>query len=154
MEFSEVERRRIALALLLTGGLLIVLAASDTGPLFDDPPTEEDRVQATVERFQAAGAEGDFGTYCELLTPAAQERVRSNAARLLEEAGRLPCDEILSAAADTFAGQTTRIREVSVSGVQARVEADVRTPGTPGIEARTMYLVRDDRGGWLVSDPG
>ena len=47
-----------------------------------------------------------------------------------------------------------RIRDVSVIGPQARVEADVKIPDTPGVESRTMFLERDDAGQWRVSDPG
>lgn len=154
MELTQVERRRVALALLLLGGLLAALAATDSGPLFDDPPTEADKVRATVEQFQAAAAEGDFETYCTLLTQSARDRVRAGAAQLLEEAGQLSCADILSAAADRFAGQTTRIRDVRVADVLAVVEATVRTPGTPGVEARAISLERDAEGNWRVSDPG
>jgi hypothetical protein len=140
--------------LLLIGVLLAVLAATDTGPLFDDPPTEKERVRATVESFQSAAAEGDFETYCELLTPSARELVRANAARLLEEAGQLPCEEILAAAEDSFAGQRTRIREVIVSGRGALVEASVRTPTSSEVEGRTITLERDEEGNWRVTDPG
>ena len=77
-----------------------------------------------------------------------------NAARLLEEAGRLKCEEILAVAKDEFAGVSVRIRDVSVSGGQARVEANVKLADTPGVESRTMFLERDDTGQWRVSDPG
>ncbi len=151
---SDIARRRIAAVLLILGIALAALAITDTGPLFDDPPTEEERVQEVVERFYAAAAAGDFASYCTLLTSAARDRVRANAARLLEEAGRLKCEEILAVAAEEFAGTTVRIREVSVSGVQARVEANVRVPDTPGVQARTMFLDRDESGQWRIADPG
>ena len=150
---SDIARRRIAALLLGAVVVVVALAAADVGP-FSNPPTQEDRVQATVEEFYAAAAEGDFATYCALLTPGARDRVRANAARLLEEAGRLSCDEILSVAEESFAGITARIREVSVSGIRARVEANVKVPGTPGVESRTMFLDQADDGSWRVSDPG
>jgi hypothetical protein len=150
---DEIQRRRIAALLLIAGIAVAVLAIADVGP-FSNPPTAEDRVQETVEEFYAAQGAGDFETYCGLLTASARDRVRANAARLLEEAGRLSCQEILSAAPeDTFAGISARIREVSVSGIQARVEANVKLPGTPGVESRTMFLDQED-GEWRISDPG
>jgi hypothetical protein len=150
---SDIARRRIAALLLLAGIVVAVLAILDVGP-FDDPPTPEDRVQETVEEFYAAAADRDFERYCGLLTAGARDQLRANAARLIEEAGRLSCQEILSAAPEeTFAGITAKIREVSVSGIRARVEANVRREGVPGLESRTMFLDQED-GVWRVSDPG
>ena len=57
-------------------------------------------------------------------------------------------------AKEEFAGIESRIREVSVSGIEARVETNVKRPKTPGVEARTMFLEQDDSGQWRVSDPG
>jgi hypothetical protein len=151
---SDIARRRIAALLLIAGVAVAALAITDTGPLFDDPPTEEERAQDAVEAFYAAAAEGDFATYCELLTPAARDQVRVNAARLLEEAGQLKCEEILAVAEEEFAGVTVRIRDVSVVGIQARVEANVKLPDMPGVDSRTMFLERDESGRWRVSDPG
>jgi hypothetical protein len=150
---TDIARRRIAAVLLIVGIAIAVLAITDTWP-FDDPPTEEERVEEVVEALYASAATGDFGTYCSLLTPAAREQVRVNAARLLEEAGQLKCDQILAVAREQFAGAEVRIRDVSVSGIQARVEANVKLPGTPGVEPRTMFLQQDDAGAWRISDPG
>jgi len=151
---SDTARRRIAAVLLVVGIGVAVLAITDTAPLFDDPPTEEERAREAVERFYGAAAAGDFIAYCSLLTPAARDRVKANAARLLEEAGSLKCEEILAVAEEQFAGVTVRIREVSVSGIQARVEANVRFAGSPAVESRTMFLEQDDAGNWRISDPG
>jgi hypothetical protein len=151
---SEIARRRIAALLLIAGIAVAVLAITDTWP-FDDPPTEEERVQDTVESFYAAGADGDFAEYCALLTPAARDRVRVNAARLLEEAGQLRCEEILAVAAEEeFKGVSIRVREVSVSGIQARAEVNVKVAGRAGVEPRTMLLEQNEAGEWRVSDPG
>jgi hypothetical protein len=150
---SDITRRRIAAILLVAGIALAVLAITDTWP-FADPPTEEERAQDAVEELYAAAADGDFATYCELLTPAARDRVRVNAARLLEEAGQLKCEEILAVAKEEFAGLSVKIRDVSVSGAQARVEADVKLRDTPGVDSRTMFLEQDNSGTWRVSDPG
>ena len=81
--------------------MVAVLAITDTWP-FDDAPTEEELAQEAVESFYAAAADGDFATYCSLLTPGARDRVRVNAARLLEEAGQLKCEEILAVAEEEF----------------------------------------------------
>ena len=150
---SDIARRRIAAVLLVAGIAVAVLAITDTWP-FDDPPTPEERVQQVVEDFYAAAGDGDFVTYCALLTPAARDGVRVNAARLLEEAGQLKCHEILEAGAEAFVGETARIRDVSVSGIQARVEANVKDENQPGIESRTMFLEQNEAGVWRVSDPG
>ena len=150
---SDIARRRIAAVLLLACVALAALAITDTWP-FDDPPTEEERAQEAVETFYDAAAEGDFATYCALLTSSARDRVRVNAARLLEEAGQLKCEEILAVAEEEFAGLSVRIRDVSVSGVQARVEANVKLADTPGVDSRTMILEKDDEGAWRISDPG
>jgi hypothetical protein len=150
---SEVARRRIAALLLVAGIVVAVLAIADTGP-FEDPPTEEERVEATVEDFYAAATAGEFERYCSLLTQGARELVQRNAARLIEEAGRLSCKDIISVAAKSFEGLKLRIREVSVSGIRARVEADLKRPNVPGIESRTLYLERLDSGDWRITDPG
>ena len=152
---SDVARRRIAALLLLAGIVVAVFAATDTGPLFDNPPTEEARVQETVEMFFGAAAEGDFEGYCALLTETARNLVRASAARLVQEGGRLSCAEILSIGEEAFAGATVRIREVSVSGNRARVEANLKRPGTPGVEPRTLILEQEQLGGeWRFADAG
>ena len=61
-------RPQSALAvLLIAGAAVIALAVYDVGP-FSNPPTREDQVQETVERFFGAAGEGDFATFCGLLT--------------------------------------------------------------------------------------
>ena len=154
MYLSEVARRRIAALLLVVGIAFTVLAITDTAPLFDDPPTEEEQVQDAVETFYAAAIDGDFEAYCGLLTQSARELVQRNAARLIEEAGRLSCQDIVSVAAKSFEGLNVRIREVSIQGIRARVEADLKRPGEAGVESRTLYLEQLDAGEWRISDPG
>ena len=148
---SDVARRRIAALLLLAGLAVAVLAVTDTGT-FSDPPTEEERVQTAAERFYEAAAEGDFETYCSLLTESARSRVQENAARLLEQAGELPCVEIVAIAEETYADAELRVHEVSVSGPSARVEADLKPQGGP-VESLTIIL-EEQEDTWLVSDPG
>ena len=153
-QLSDVTRRRIAALLLVAGVLIAVLALTDTGP-FDDPPTSEEVVADTVSDLYRAAADGDFETYCSLLTARARELVRINAARLAEEGESLGgCPEILGLAEELFAGGSLRIREVSVSGNRARVEANLRLPDTPGVQPRTVYLERNAAGEWRVYDPG
>lgn len=153
MILSDITRRRIAALLLIAGIAVAALAITDTWP-FDDPPTEDERVQDTVESFYAAGAHGDFAEYCALLTPAARDRVRVNAARLLEEAGQLRCEGILAVAEEEFKGVSIRVREISVSGIQARAEVNVKVAGRAGVEPRTVLLEQNEAGEWRVSDPG
>ena len=150
---TEVTRRRIAAILLVIGIVIAVLALEDVW-IFEDPPTEEDRVRATVEELYGAAMDGDFDRYCALLTKGARERVQTNAARLIEEAGRLSCEDIISVAKASFEGLRIRIVEVSVSGIQARVEVNLKRAGNPDVESRTLYLERLDSDEWHVSDPG
>lgn len=152
---SDIARRRIAALLLAAAIAAGILALTDTGP-FDDPATPEEEVQATVERFYAAAAEGDFDTYCSLLTNRARELVRINAARLAAAAGGDlgGCQDILGLAEDVFKGGELKIRQVSVSGNRARVEANYRQAETTGLQAKTIYLELDKAEEWRISDPG
>ena len=133
--------------------MVAVLTIADLGP-FSDPPTEEERVSETVERFFAAGAQGEFDDYCALLTDAARTTVEENATRLLGGNMELACPAVLAAVPEAFAGLSARIREVAVSGPRARVEANVKTKNTQGVEARTILLDQEPDGTWLISDPG
>lgn len=109
----------------------------------------------TVERLYAAASGGDFDAYCALLTERARELVRINAARLTRDGRDLGgCEGILELAGASLLGGKLRIREVSVSGNRARVEANLRLPEAGGVQARTIYLELDDAGEWRVSDPG
>ena len=153
MQLSEATRRRIA-ALLLVAALVVgVLAILDVGP-FSDPPTPEEEVRATVERLYAAASAGDFETYCGLLTERARELVRVNAARLTRGKDLGGCEEILERFGSSLLGGELRIRQVSVSGNRARVEANLRLPETKGAEARTIQLELDEQGDWRGSEPG
>ena len=155
-ELSDVTRRRIAAVLLVVGIALAALAITDTGPLFDDPPTEEERVADAVDALYAAAAAGDFKAYCAGLTTRARDVIRANAARLVASGDALKCDEILDSVGgkEAFAGSSIRIREVSVSGNRARVEANLKREGTAGVEPRTILLEKTETGDWKVSDPG
>jgi hypothetical protein len=149
---SDVLRRRIAAGLLVLGIVIGVLAIRDVGPLFDDPPTEEERVAATVERFFAAAASGDSRTFCGLLTADAREELRVATAQRLQINEPPPCTEILEVLAPLFAGSAVTIRDVSVSGNRARVEAAYRLRGG-AVEPRTVLLLAEN-GEWRISDPG
>lgn len=149
---SDVVRRRIAALLLLAAIAVAALAIADAGP-FEDPPTIEEEAQAAVERLFAAAAEGDFEAYCDLLTGHARRLVRVNAARLLRKEDVGGCPTILSAFGEALEGGTLRVRQVSVSGEQARAEVDYRVPGGRGPQPRTVFLQLVD-GAWRVNDPG
>jgi hypothetical protein len=153
-ELSDVTRRRIAAVLLAVCVAVAALAITDTGP-FSDPPTEEERVADAVDALFGAAADGDFAAYCDALTPRARDVIRANAARLVEAGDVLKCEDILGVAGKkAFAGVDVRIRDVSVSGNRARVEANLKRPETSGIEPRTILLERSEAGEWKVSDPG
>jgi hypothetical protein len=148
---SEIVRRRVAALLLIAAVAVAALAITDTGP-FEDPPTEEERVEDAVQEFFAAAAAGDSRTFCALLTDQARQALRVSTAQRLQ-IDQLPgCGQILDALADAFEGSTIEIRFVSVSGHQARVEARYRVSGA-GAEPRTVLLLSEN-GEWKVSDPG
>lgn len=149
---SDLARRRIAALVLVAGIVVVGLAIADLGP-FADPPTAEDRVASTVEDFFGAASEGDFRTFCGLLTPHARARLRRNAARLAAGDGERGCARTLALTlGETLQGSRYAVHEVSVSGPRARVEARFRSPEAQP-ELRTVYLNEID-GEWLVDDPG
>jgi len=148
---SDVLRRRIAVALLLAGVLVAVLAIEDVGP-FDDPPTAEDRARAAAEDFFAAAAEGDSERFCDLLTADAREALRVSTAQRLQTDELPACPKILDVLAPAFANSSLSVRYVNVSGERARVEARYRVGGS-GAQPRTVLLELED-GKWHVSDPG
>ena len=80
--------------------------------------------------------------------------VRVNAARLTRGKDLGGCEEILERFGSSLLGGELRIRQVSVSGNRARVEANLRLPETKGAEARTIQLELDEQGDWRVSEPG
>jgi hypothetical protein len=148
---SDALRRRIAAALLVAGVVVAVLAIEDVGP-FSDPETEEERVQATVEEFFGAAAEGDSKTFCRLLTSDAREALRVSTAQRLRSDELPECTRILDVLAPAFADSELGVRFVSVSGNRARVEARYRLAGS-GAQPRTILLLSED-GEWRISDPG
>jgi hypothetical protein len=151
-DMSDLARRRTAALLLVAGILVAVLAIADLGP-FRDRPTTEDHVAAAVDEFFGAAAEGDFKVFCGLLTADARATLRRNAARLTGEDADRGCAQTLGATVgEALEGSRHSIREVSVSGPRARVEARFRPPEAQP-ELRTVYLNQID-GEWLVDDPG
>jgi hypothetical protein len=151
MALSDVTRRRIAALLLVVGTVLVVMALADLGP-FDDPATEEERAQEAVEEFFGAAASGDSREFCALLTEQARTDLRTNTARQIQAEEIPSCREILDALEGAFAGSEITVRQVSVSGHQARVEARYN-PAEGGARPRTILLLQE-RGEWRISDPG
>jgi hypothetical protein len=154
--FSDVARRRIAAAILVVGIVLAVLAITDTA-FFEDPPTQEEEVEAAVVDFFEATAEQDFERACELVTKGAQDAMRRAAARALGATDqRLQCSAITeSVIGESFADVTVRVRQgTSVSGNRARAEAALKPKGEPSTY-RTILLELDENGSdWLISDFG
>ena len=148
---SDTLRRRIAALLLVAVIVVAVLAIEDVGP-FSDPETEEERVQATVEEFFGAAAEGESKTFCDLLTADAREALRVSTAQRLQSDELPECTRILDVLAPAFADSQLDVRFVSVSGNRARVEARYRLAGS-GAQPRTVLLLSED-GEWRISDPG
>jgi Domain of unknown function (DUF4878) len=150
---DPVIRRRIAAILLVAGVVLAVLAIGDLGP-FSDPPTEEERAQATVVSFFGAASDGDFKKFCDLLTKDARRGIEARAAGIATQEGLKGCEEILNLLAKKqFAGSEALVTDVSISGPRARAEVNLKLKGERGHEQRTVLLDQVD-GEWLVSDPG
>src|SRR5215218_1104152 len=130
---SEATRRRIAALILVVGIAVAVLAITDLGP-FSDPPSQAERAQSAVERFFAAAQDRDFKSACGQLTGEEQRVVEQRAGSVAAQKGLRGCDEILR----EFLGDqlaVTRIAkmvDVRVSGNQAVVEANLRSPGVKG----------------------
>jgi hypothetical protein len=149
---SEVARRRIAAALLALVALIVVMAATDSGP-FSDPPTPQEEVRSVIDEFYGAASDGDFKAYCALLTKQAQERVRANAARLAGNGEVGACTDILDQYGKPLEDGKLRVTQVSVSGNRARVQVNYATPMTKGPQPHTV-LLEEDPAGWRVYDPG
>jgi Domain of unknown function (DUF4878) len=147
---SEYARRRIAALLLMVGVVVAGLAMTDLGP-FEDPATPEEQMSGAAEDFYGAAAEGDFKGFWALLTEQARAQLGANAAQLLGE--EQPCAKALDAGlGEVLLGATIEVRDVSISGPQARVEARLKPPDGEA-QLRTV-LLRETEGEWLVSDPG
>jgi Domain of unknown function (DUF4878) len=148
---DEVVRRRIAAVLLVAGIILGVLAIADLGP-FDDPPTEEERAQETVEDFFAAAGEGDFKQFCSMLSDTAVTRIEQESAAIARQQDLKGCRELVGArVGDNFDGVSVIVKQVSVSGPRARVEANLKSSGEPGHDPLTVDLEQVD-GDWLVNE--
>jgi hypothetical protein len=148
---SDVVRRRVAALLLVLGIVIAALAIADVGP-FDDPPTEEERVQAAVEEFFDAAGRGDSKKFCAMLTDQARQDLRISTAQRLQSNELPECEKILDALAAAFKGSQFTVRTVNVSGNQARVEGRYKV-GDERPAPRTVLLleVNDE---WRISDPG
>ena len=150
---SDVARRRIAAVVLVVVAIVAILAITDTA-IFEDPPTDEERVGPTVREFFAAAAEGDFERDCELLSDEAQRTVRISGARAIGDGTKPSCaDSLESVLGDSFADISVKVRSANISGNRARVEAALKPEGEPST-FRTILLETADGGGWLISDFG
>jgi hypothetical protein len=151
---SEAARRRIAAVILVAGLAIAALAIADVGP-FSNPSTEEERAQDAVERFFGAAQDHDFKTACAQLTAEEQQTIEQRAATVATQKGLEGCDQILKAfLGDQLAGtRITKVIDVRVSGNQAVMDANIRTPGSKGTKAATfhMFLIRDE---WKIDDFG
>jgi len=148
---SDVVRRRLAALLLIAGIAVAALAIADVGP-FEDPPTEEENVEAAVESFFGAAADGDAKTFCGLLTNQAREALRVNTAQRLQINELPECEQILEALSEAFVDSEFTVRQVSVSGNRARVEGRYKL-AEGGPQPRTVLMLQEE-GEWKVSDPG
>jgi hypothetical protein len=151
---SEAARRRIAAVILIAGIAVVALAILDVGP-FSDPPTEEERAQGAVERFFAAAEDHDFKSACAQLTTEQQRLIEQRAASVAAREGLKGCDEILRAfLGHQLAGtRIVKVIDVRVSGNQAVMDANIRTPGSKGTRSATFHLFLI-RGEWKIDDFG
>lgn len=147
---SDVLRRRIAALLLIAGLAVGALAIADVGP-FEDPPTEEERVEAVVADFFARAAAGDGEGFCALMTRDARRALEVNTAQQLRLDEAPSCAAVLTLLRTVFEDSSAEINQVSVSGPQARAEVQLKLKGA-GAEPRTI-LLSEEKGEWLVSDP-
>lgn len=147
---SDVARRRIAALLLIAGIAVAVLAIADAGP-FDDPPTEEERVEAVVEDYFASAVDGEGKKFCALMTREARRTLEVNTAQQLRLDEPPNCVDVLTLLNAVFDGSSVAVNHVSVSGPQARVEVQLKLKGA-GAEPRTVLLA-EEKGEWLVTDP-
>jgi len=148
-------RRRIAALILILVVVVAILAITDSS-IFEDEPSEEERVASAVTQFFEAAAKGDFERDCELLAKEAEAVMRRSAERLLGEVdGKVKCAQILKAVvADSFAEISVEVKSVSISGNRARAEAVLKPEGELST-FRTILLQEDENGsGWLISDFG
>jgi hypothetical protein len=149
---SDVAQRRIAALLLVAAIAVGALAVADVGP-FSDPPTQEERAQDAVERFFTAARDKDFKAVCDQLTNQEQRTIEQRAGAIAARQGLKGCAEILEAllGKQLGASRIDKFDEVSVSGNQARVEAELRTPGAKHPRPATfqLFLVR---GEWRIAD--
>jgi Domain of unknown function (DUF4878) len=144
-------RRRIAAVLLVAVVVIAGLAIADVGP-FSDPPTEEERAADTVERFFGAAAEGDFDTFCGLLTKEARQAIEVSAGSVATEQNLKGCAEILdTVAGKQFKGSELRVVSSNVSGDQARVETELKIEDEAGKQQRSV-LLQESKGEWYVED--
>jgi hypothetical protein len=149
---SPTLRRWIASALLLAGIAVAALAIADVGP-FEDPVTEEERAQQTVEDFFAAAARGDGKTFCALLTADARHALEIETAQRLQTDEPPRCEDLSKLLEAAYKDSSVEIRYVNVSGTRARAETRYRIGGH-GAGPRTVLLEQDSDGEWHVSDPG
>jgi len=151
---SEAARRRIAAVILIAGIAVAVLAITDVGP-FSNPPTEAERAQSAVEQFFAAAQDHDFKAACAELTAEEQHTIEQRAASVATQEGLKGCDQILKVfLGDQLAGtRIAKVIDVRVSGNQAAMDANIRTPGSKGTKPVTfhMFLIRDQ---WKINDFG
>ena len=152
---DEYTRRRVAAVLLVIGIVIAALAIADVGP-FSEPPTEEERAADAVEEFFAAATDGDFETFCGLLTKEARAAIELRGAALAAQTDKelKGCKEVLGTlVGKQFEGSELKITLSNVSGNRARVETELKLKGEPGRQQRSVLLQEID-GEWLIYDPG
>jgi hypothetical protein len=151
---SESARRRIAAVILLAGIAVAALAIWDVGP-FANPPTQAERAQSAVEHFFVAAQDHDFKAACGQLTSDEQQAIEQRAASVASREGLHGCDEILKVfLGDQLAGtRIAKVIDVRVSGNQAVMDANLRTPGSKGTQSAMFHLffINDD---WKINDFG
>jgi hypothetical protein len=151
---SEVTRRRIAAVLLVLGGIVAVLAIADVGP-FENPPTEQEKAQAAVERFFGEAREKRFRAACSELSPERLALIEQAGARIASEKGLEGCSQIFAAViGDQLAKlKILEVADVRISGNRAAVDLKLHIPGEKHPDERTidLVLIKDE---WRINDLG
>jgi hypothetical protein len=146
---DPVLRRRIAALLLISGIAVAALALADVGP-FEDPVTEEQRVEQVVDDVFAAAEAGDGEWFCGLLTTDARHAIEIAIAQRLQTDETPTCEQIVKLLAVVYRDSDVEVSYVNVSGNRARAEARLKLPGHRA-EPRTVTLIEQE-GKWRVAD--